>query len=360
MQTEHKIGQLLIIGLPGAQMDGATRELLQTIQPGGVILEGVNIQTAEQVADLTAQVRAVCSVPPLVTVDQEGGRVDRLREVLAPMPSADLLRAAGDAATASRLGEVTADALRALGFNMNFAPVLDIPVEAAAENGLRGRYLGGSSGQVINRASAYLEGLQRNGVTGVGKHFPGLGTTTVDSHAQLPQVTLTKEELKSRDLLPYIEMFSKINSRLVAVLIGHAHYTAYDGHTPIPASISKNIVNGLLRDDLGFRGLAITDDLGMGAVASVCGVGEAAVRAVEAGVDMALICGTPEQAMEAWQAMVDAANRGRIMKTHISRAFDHIARVKSMLSPAHPYNETTIATLRDNIAELNETLSSRQ
>ena len=359
MQTEHKIGQLLIIGLPGAQMDGATRELLQTIQPGGVILDRANIQTAEQTAELTAQIRAVTSVPPLIAMDQEGGRVDRLREILPPMPSADMLRAKGDAATASRLGEVTADVLRTLGFNVNFAPVLDIPVDGAAENGLQGRYLGGSSGQVINRASAYLEGMQRNGLIGVGKHFPGLGATTADTHTQLPNVTLSKDDLKGRDLLPYIEMFSKINSRLVAVLVGHAHYTAYDGNTPIPASISKNVVNGLLRDDLGFRGLAITDDLGMGAVTSVCGVGEAAVRAIEAGVDMALVCGAPEQAMEAWQAMVDAANRGRIMKTHISRAFDHIARVKSMVSPSHPYHETAIETLRDNIIELNETLASR-
>lgn len=359
MQTEHKIGQLLIIGLPGAQLDGVTRELLQTIQPGGVILDRANLESAEQVAALTAQIHALSPVPPLITIDQEGGRVDRLKEVLAPMPSADLLRAAGDAATASRLGEITADALRALGFNMNFAPVLDIPATGNdAPNGLQGRYLGGSSGQVINRASAYLEGLQRNGVIGVGKHFPGLGTTVVDSHAQLPQVTLSKEELKSRDLLPYVEMFSKINSRLVAVLIGHAHYAAYDGQ-PLPASLSRSVVNGLLRDELGFRGLAITDDLGMGAVSSVCGVGEAAVRAIEVGVDMALVCGAPEQAMEAWQAMVEAANRGRIMKTHISRAFDHIARVKSMVSPPHPYNETAIETLRENIAELHEALQSR-
>ena len=359
MQTEHKIGQLLIIGLPGSQIDGATHELLQTIQPGGVILDRANIESAEQVTELTNQIRAITSVPPLIAVDQEGGRVDRLREILAPMPSADMLRSKGDAATASRMGELTADALRTLGFNLNLAPVLDIPQEAAADNGLQGRYLGSTSGQVINRASAYLEGMQRNGLIGVGKHFPGLGASTQDTHTQLPQINLSKDELKGRDLLPYIEMFSKINSRLVAVLVGHAHYTAYDGHTPIPASISKNIVNGLLRDELGFRGLAITDDLGMGAVASLCNVGEAAVRAVEAGIDMALVCGAPDQAMEAWQAMVEAANRGRIMKTHISRAFDHIARVKSMVSPPHTFSMTAIETVRDNIAELNETLSKR-
>jgi beta-N-acetylhexosaminidase len=360
MQIEHRIGQLLIIGLPGTQVDQATRELLQTIQPGGVLLEKQNIESAEQLVELTSSVRSLSQVPPLIAIDQEGGRVDRLKNILAPLPSADMLCARGDAGTASQMGELTADALRSLGFNINFAPVLDIPEDPAAENGIQGRYLGHTPGEVIGLASAYLEGLQRNGVMGVGKHFPGLGGTTVDSHQTLPQVTLSRDEMKRRDLLPYIEMFTKINSRLVAVMVAHAHYTVYDA-TALPGSISKNIVNGLLRDELGFKGLSITDDLCMGAITSTHPLGEAAVMAIEAGNDMALVCGTPEQATEAWQTMVDAAKKGRITKTHINRSFDHIARIKSMVSPPHPLHETTIERLRDQIAELNQALQdSRQ
>ncbi len=360
MQIEHRIGQLLIIGLPGTQVDPATRELLQMIQPGGVLLEKQNIESAEQVVELTSAVRSLSQVPPLIAIDQEGGRVDRLKNILAPMPSADVLSAHGDAGTASQMGELTADALRTLGFNINFAPVLDIPEDPAAENGISGRYLGSASGEVIGMASAYLEGLQRGGVIGVGKHFPGLGATTVDSHNELPQVTLSRDDLRRRDLLPYIEMFTKINSRLVAVMISHAHYTAYDSTSALPGSISKNIVNGLLRDDLGFKGLSITDDLGMGAITSSFRPGDAAVMAIEAGNDMALVCGTPELATEAWQAMVAAANQGRITKTHINRAFDHIARIKSMVSPPHPLHETTIERLRDQIAELQQILQDNR
>jgi beta-N-acetylhexosaminidase len=360
MQIEHKIGQLLFIGLPTTHVDNTTRELLGQIQPGGVLLEKANIESAKQVVELTAEIRSLVKVPPLIAVDQEGGRVDRLKEIFSPMPSADILRSYGDAAKTSNLGEITAEALRVLGFNMNFAPVLDIATDDTADNGLKGRYLGGAPGHVIALAGTYLEGLQRSGVLGVGKHFPGLGSTTVDAHTALPQVTLTREELKERDLLPYLEMFSKINSRLVSVMIGHAHYTAYDGAAALPASISKNIVNGLLRDELGFKGLAITDDLCMGAITSTRSTGEAAVMAIDAGVDMALVCGTPEQALTTWQTMVDAANSGRITKTHISRAFDHIARVKAMMSPPHTFHEETILRLRDAIAELNLALQNSQ
>jgi beta-N-acetylhexosaminidase len=358
MQIEHKIGQLLIIGLPTTHVDGATHELLERIQPGGVLLDKANIESAEQVVGLTTKVRALVAVPPLVAIDQEGGRVDRLKDIFLPMPAADLLRSSGDAATSSRLGEITAEALRLLGFNVNFAPVLDLATDDTADNGLRGRYLGDVPGQAIALAGTYLEGLQCHGVIGVGKHFPGLGSTSIDSHSALPQVTLSREELKRRDLLPYVELFSKINSRLAAVMVSHAHYTAYDGTAVLPASISKNVVQGLLRDELGFKGLAITDDLGMGAITATRDIGEAAVMAIEAGIDMILTCGPPEQTTQIWQAMIAAANSGRITKAHINRAFDHIARVKAMLSPPLPFHEETILRLRDAIAELNLSLQN--
>src|SRR5262249_55758698 len=132
MQIEHKIGQMLIIGLPATQVDEVTRELLKTIQPGGVLLDKANIESAEQVFELTSRFRSIWQVPPFVALDQEGGRVDRLKHILLPMPSADLLRTSGDAATAARLGEITAEALRSFGFNINFAPVLDIATDDSA------------------------------------------------------------------------------------------------------------------------------------------------------------------------------------------------------------------------------------
>lgn len=355
MKLEHRIGQLLIIGIPGKEIDAPVRELLQTIQPGGVLLNGQNIESAQQVVELTSAIRALIAVPPIIAVDQEGGRVDRLKTIYSPMPAADLLRASGDASIAARLGEITAEALRTLGFNVNLAPVLDVAVDDSANNGLKGRYLGSTPAKVVRLAGAYLEGLQRTGVLGVGKHFPGLGYSVIDSHEQLPTIERSRDQITKEDLLPYTELFSKINARLNAVIVGHGHYPAIDGPSALPASLSKNIVNGLLRDELSYKGLVITDDLEMGAITATRETAEAAVMAIEAGNDMALVTGSgqPERVMAAWQGMVEAAQKGRITKTHISRAFDHIARVKSTISPPQAQSEMSIARLRERIAELN-------
>jgi beta-N-acetylhexosaminidase len=136
-------------------------------------------------------------------------------------------------------------------------------------------------------------------------------------------------------------------------MVGHAHYSAFDGTAPLPASLSKNVVTGLLREELGFKGLAITDDLDMGAITSTREIGEAAIQAIEAGHDMVMVTGSIESMTAAWQAMTEAARDGRITKTHIRRAFDHIARIKSMLSPPHTLNDGVISRLRERVTELN-------
>jgi len=355
MNLEHRVGQLLIIGLPGKQLDLMTRGLLETIQPGGVLLMSHNIESAQQVVDLTSSIRSLLEVPPLIAVDQEGGRVDRLKQIFSPMPSADLLRASGDASIAARLGEIIAEALRTLGFNLNFAPVLDIAVDDSVNNGVKGRYLGSSVAEVVRLAGAYLEGLQRGGVIGVGKHFPGLGGADIDSHESLPTVDRSREDILKKDVAPYLELFSKINARLNAIIVAHAHYPAFDGPAALPASISKNIVSGLLRDELSFKGLALTDDLMMGAVAQNRTPADAAVMAIEAGNDMVMIADSKSQEppTAAWEAMVAAAREGRITKHHMSRSFDHIARIKSMVSPPLAYSENAVARLRERVAELN-------
>jgi beta-N-acetylhexosaminidase len=355
MKLEHRVGQLLLIGLPGPQLDLMTRSLLQTIQPGGILLNTHNIESAQQVFDLNSAIRSLTEVPPIIAVDQEGGRVDRLKEVFSPTPSADLLRAAGDAAIAARMGEITAEALRTLGFNVNFAPVLDIAEDDAAINGLKGRYLGGTVAEVVRLGGAYLEGLKRGGVVGVGKHFPGLGAAVLDSHSDLPAVTSSRDHILKHEVAPYSELFTKINARLDAVIVAHAHYPALDGPAPLPSSLSRNIVTGLLREELGFKGLAITDDLGMGAITKSYELSEAAVMAVEAGIDMVMVSdsSSPERATAAWEAMVKAAEGGRITKTHIGRAFDHIARIKATISPPHAFSEQAVTRVRERIAELN-------
>ncbi|HEU4387795.1 MAG TPA: glycoside hydrolase family 3 N-terminal domain-containing protein [Blastocatellia bacterium] len=352
MDIEHKIGQLLIVGLAGTEIDAESRDMLDAVQPGGVLLSTANIESATQVLELTGAIRSGIRVPPLIAVDQEGGRVDRLKPILSPMPAADLLRAANDAAAAARLGEVTAEALRTLGFNVNLAPVLDIGFDLSAENGLRGRYLGSSAAEVVRLSGAYLEGLQRVGIVGVGKHFPGLGGSVIDSHSSLPEVDRPRDQILREDLLPYTELFSKINARLGTILIGHGHYPAFHGPAPLPATLSKNIATGLLREELGFKGLAITDDLEMGAITSLRSIADAAVEAFEAGADMVMLS-TPAGAREAWGRMIEAAKEGRLTPQRIKRSIDNVARVKSTLSPPLQFNEVNLSRLRERIGELN-------
>ena len=352
MELEHRIGQLLLIGLPGPVLDQAAREVLEKVQPGGVILYDRNIESAESVVELTSSIRSIVRVPPLIAVEQEGGSFDRLKTIYSPVPSADILRASKDASVASRLGEVTAEALRTLGFNINLAPVLDVAMDDTAENGLKGRYLGNTAAEVARLSGAYLEGLQRGGVVGAGKHFPGLGAANTDAHDSMPKITAPRDQIMSKGVQPYSELFSKINARLNAVIVGHAHYTAFDGPSPLAASLSKNIATGLLREELGFRGLGITDDLLLSAITATRDLTEAAVAAIDAGNDMVTVSDS-EEAFAAWEAMSRAARDGQITRQRISRCFDNIARVKSKVSPPHPLSENAISRIRERILELN-------
>ena len=353
MDLQHRAGQLLFIGLPGTTVDQQARELIETIQPGGVLLTERNIESAAQVVEMIASVRDLLKVPPFISVDQEGGRVDRLKSIFSAMPSPDLLRASNDASAAARLGEITAEALRTLGFNLNFAPVLDIGGDDSAQNSLRGRYLGGSVAEVVRLGGSYLEGLQRGGVIGVGKHFPGLGVSTVDSHSLLPEVDDPRDRLLRQGIMPYTELFSKINARLNAVMIAHAHYSAFDGPSPLPATLSRNVVTGLLREELGFKGLSITDDMEMGAITSTRDSAEAAVLAVEAGVDMVLVSSTSERITAAWESLIEAVRGGRVSKQRVNRSIDHIASVKSMTSPPLQFNEMAVSRIKERLGELN-------
>jgi len=254
---------------------------------------------------------------------------------------------------AARLGEITAECLRTLGFNLNLAPVLDLALDDSIDNGLKGRYLGNLAAEVARLSGAYLEGLQRGGVVGAGKHFPGLGGATINPHFALPTIDRSREQILNQDLLPYSELFSKINARLNAVVIGHGHYPAYDGPAELPATLSKNIVTGLLREELDFKGLTITDDMGMGAVSTARDLREAAVVGLEAGNDMVMVVAGPEQVHEAWESMCQAARDGRIGRQRISKSFDNIARVKSSISPPHALTELSASRLKEKIAELN-------
>ena len=320
LPLEQQIGQFFFIGLPGTELDNATRDLITEVQPGGVIIFGRNVATPEQLRSLLDGVRELLPTPPLVGVDQEGGLVDRLRKIFTPMPSARTIRQHGDLAAARALGRITGEVLRMLGFSINFAPVMSIMTDDRdlLSNGLYSRSFGRSPGEVLGYSTVYMRGLQGAGCVGCLKHFPGIGAGEVDSHEQMPVVKLSHDDLIAQDLAPYIELFQRRDDRVRCVMVSHGGFPNIDikqemtGGVLEPASLNYNIVTKLLRDELGFKHLVITDDLEMGAIARHCEIDQAAVRAFLAGEDMLLICATPEKIRRGYHALLAAAREDKL------------------------------------------------
>jgi beta-N-acetylhexosaminidase len=332
LSTEEKIGQMFFIGLPGAELDATTGDLLRSIQPGGICLFARNIRSLEAVHDLLDQIRTALPVEPFLSIDQEGGLVDRLRRVLGPMPAAGKIKTVEDA---RELGSIVAEALSRLGFNMDFAPVVDVatPDRQGFQNGLTSRTFGNSKEEVVELASAFIDELRSREILNCLKHFPGIGASRVDSHEELPEVNISNEELKDVDLFPYRSMLSTAD----AVMIAHAAYPNSDLQETdssgklVPASLSRSFVDGLLRDELDYQGLVITDDLEMGAIIKNFGVGDACVRAIEAGNDMLAICNEPSMIECGYMAVTDAVYSGRLSAERIDTSWHRIAALKGRL-----------------------------
>lgn len=321
-------GPLFFIGIRGTALDAEERDFLHEVRPGGVILFRRNIESAAQVRALNDELRGLPCGPgrpggPLLGVDQEWGPVNRLAGLFPSLPpAADLARDADRRATAEA-GSLTGRLLRHLGFQLDFAPVLDL-CEPGAPNGIGERSFGTDPETAAGLARSFLDGLQSAGVSGTVKHFPGLGRTVADSHKVLPEVHADLEALRVHDLVPFRRLLAANPD--VPVMVGHGWYPALDpGVEPAPASLSPAVVEGLLRGELGHRGVVITDDLEMGAV-----TGEAAgdgdpfddavgIRALLAGGDWILICHRRERILAA-RAELDRELRGSAVLRRIAGA----------------------------------------
>lgn len=386
LSIRQKAGRLLFIGLPGTSVDRPTRKLLSEVQPGGIVLFGRNVQSAEQVAHMNVQIRDAVEHPVLIAVDQEGGLVDRFRHVCESMPSAKAVRDAGQSDLARKFGELTARFLRQLGFNMNFAPVLDLSGDNL-ENGLRGRTFGRHPSDVSRLAGAYLDGLQGGrkveGATvgriiGCGKHFPGLGGSSVDSHRRLPIVQHTWEEIFERDLVPFMDlMFHTPGERLHSVMVSHAAFPevseflqAWFRRTQelpspeslhqLPATISGNVVMRLLRQALKFDGLVITDDMEMGAVVQTLSVAEASLRAIQAGSDMILICEREANFVAARDAVVEAVEKGDLSVEALDEASERIDRLIDLAGEYEPFDQSEFDVVSSDLAKLKRALKAAE
>jgi beta-N-acetylhexosaminidase len=352
LSIEQQIGQLFIVGINGPDIDADTEALLNDVEPGGICLFARNIRNLEQTRQLTDDLRRKLPVLPILAMDQEGGLVDRLRRVLSPMPAAERIR---DVREARTLAAVVSEALLGLGLNMDFAPVVDVidSERRGSLNGLTSRTFGTTKEDATELAGEFLKVLQSEGILGCLKHFPGLGASTVDSHEELPVVNVTEEELSSTDLYPYREL---IRSCIVnAIMVGHAAYpaTTMQEKDPegrlLPSSMSFRFVTGLLREQLGFQGLVITDDLEMGAIMRNYGIGEACVRAILAGVDLLAICADPLLIREGFHTVMRAFAEGRIERGRIDESLKRIARTKEKLTAPLPFAVRDLERLSSRI-----------
>jgi beta-N-acetylhexosaminidase len=315
----HRIGRLLIAGFDGLQVPTELKALAREFGLGGVILFAKNIAEPEQVAELCHEAaRLAPEVPGWVSVDQEGGRVARLKAPFTEWPAMATLGRSGDAALAERFAAALGAELRAVGITLDYAPVLD--VQTNLSNPVIGdRALSVEADQAARLGAAIVRGLQGRGVAACGKHFPGHGDTQTDSHKELPIVEHPIERLRAVEFLPFR---AAIAAQVATIMTAHVFMPALDERRP--ATLSAKIVTGLLREELGYRGVILSDDLEMKAITAERTVPDAAVLAVEAGCDGLLVCSADYQTQAATlEALVHAVEEERL---RLSRVDDAIAR----------------------------------
>ncbi len=344
MTSESKLlGQLLLLGVPGTTLDADTAERFRRVQPGGYILFARNIESPAQVRRLIDDLRTVSEIEPIITVDQEGGRVSRLRTLGHEPPSALELRMSGDTRLIRRHGELTGKILRLFGFNLDLCPVLDVSHDDNADNSLRGRCYGTTPEQVIELASVFNSALRGEGILSCGKHFPSYALATVDPHHSLPTIDKPLAEMEACEFRPFEALLPECDSAMT----GHAWLSCFDADSPgLPSSLSSNVVNGYLRRQLGFSGLIMTDDLDMGAVLDGRTFEGTVTDAIRAGNDMAMICHRIELAGCALKAFEDLEDRD------VERALEYISAAKCRLSTPHEFSVDAFETLDRQIGQL--------
>lgn len=308
-------------GIPGPELDAGTRQTLERLGVGGVILFRRNVTTPAQIAALTGALHALPSAP-LVAIDHEGGRVVRLNEPFTQFPAAAVVGRSGDSALAFQIGQAMAEELSSVGIDLNFAPVLDVHSNPA--NPIIGDRAFGSDPTLVSAMGiALMRGLMAGGVIPCGKHFPGHGDTEKDSHVELPTVRRSRVELEGTELPPFR---AAIAANIPMLMTAHVLYPALDVERP--ATVSRAILTDLLRTELGFSGVIVSDDLEMRAISDHGDIGAAAVASVEAGADALLVCQDLAKAEHAVEAIEGAVSEGVLDRERISAAADRVQRLR--------------------------------
>ena len=326
MTLVEKAGQLFMVGIEGTQLDEDTALFLKENKIGGVILFGRNMENPGQVGRLTEKLQGLKAGPAgvgmLIAADQEGGRVNRLPGDEGRFPSAEALARDNNTDTVRDAAEKMAVQLKRMGINLNFAPVLDI--NSNPDNPVIGDRAFGSDPQTVSRMGmAFMRGTLDGGVIPAAKHFPGHGDTLVDSHTHLPVVSHSMERLEGFELVPFNEA---VKNGVPVIMSAHILLGEIDRE--YPATLSPAVIDGILREKMGFNGVVVSDDLDMGAITGLYSHGGAAVRAVNAGVDILLIGHSRDGMAEALEAVQAAADRGDIAPDTIDRAVIRILTLK--------------------------------
>lgn len=326
--------------------------LLKRLQPAGVILFARNIKNSEQTWRLLRECQKCVATPLLTCVDLEGGTVDRFRDVLGPAPSVAEVFAADDAKLARKHGQIIGENCRALGFNVDFAPVLDLAFESSRAV-MGSRSASADPIETVAYAKEFLAGLKAARVLGCGKHFPGLGEGNLDSHHALPLIEKSMKKLWAEDLLPY----RLLARQLPMTMIAHAAYPQVtDDRTP--ASLSKTWISDILKKRIGFRGLVVSDDLEMGGVLAAAPVGEAAAESLRAGADICLVCHHEDHVLQAQEGLIKAAERDRRFAQRVAESSRRVRTFKrkwaKLLRLAKAPSKTAVEKLSRRLWEFSE------
>ena len=334
-------GQLIMTGVPGKELDPESAALFRRVQPGAFILFGRNIATAPQLRKLIDDLRDLSQVEPIITIDQEGGRVSRLRLIGNEPPNAQQFRDKDDVDLIRRHGDVTGRLLRVFGFNLDLCPVLDLSFDDNADNSLRGRCYGKTVEQVVRNAGAFNDAMREQGIASCGKHFPGYSAATCDAHYELPKIDRTREQLEKEELA----IFRKFSACVDSMMVCHGWYPCFESQRT-PASLSRRIITELLREDIGFDGLIMTDDLDMGAILNGYRLEDTIRLAIAAGNDLTMIC----------HRIPEVENVHRILGTlpadQLDRALASVVRFKRKLAPPDEFSEAAFRKIDNEIWDL--------
>jgi beta-N-acetylhexosaminidase len=335
------LGQLLLVGVPGPTLDAEAAALFRSLQPGGYILFGRNISSPAQLRKLIDDLRDLSRVEPIITIDQEGGRVSRLKLIGNEPPNARQLRDKGDPALIRGHGDITGRLLRLFGFNLDLCPVLDISFDDEADNSLRGRCYGRTAAEVIANAEHFNAALRATGVLSCGKHFPGYACAGFDPHHELPVIERSREELERHELAVFRKFVPKVDSMMIA-------HISLSGLEPgdLPASLSPTLIRGLLREEMGFEGLVMTDDLDMGAILNHYGFEETIRKGIAAGNDLLMICHRIELAAQA-KTLLE-----RLPVAAVESALGAVSKFKARLAPPDAFSEAAFQKLDAEVWDL--------